>query len=377
MKLAGSASAMGHAHGRAHPHEIRAYTNERIDLVSSGLWSGDPIEPGAVLELAEACLPVHEKFSPRLHEEMMAMADGAGISGAEAIIVGGFTDFVDTVRGVMGGDHPESLLEDDCTAAIVPDHRSDGAGFLAQTWDMHDTATEHVVLLQLDPDDRPAALIFSTTGCLGQIGMNSAGVCVGINNLTGSDGRIGVTWPTVVREMLTTETAAAALTVLLDADLAGAHNYLIFDSSGVGYNVEGMPSVRPVTELDADPVVHTNHTIDPGATAVEAARPPELVAGSTRRLETARRMLADREVTVDDLFALTREPDAICQRSVAPYHVESSGAVVMRPRTGDFWACWGPPVDNDFTHLSLEAAAPSADSPAQAAAPSSAASRSS
>ena len=316
----------------------------------------EPVERDAVLELARACLPDHEEFSPRLHEEMMAMADGAGITGAEAVVVGGFTDFVDTVRGVVGGAHPDTTLEDDCTAVIVPDQHSDGAGFLAQTWDMHDTATEHVVLMRLDPDDDPSALVFSTTGCLGQIGMNSAGVCVGINNLTGVDGQVGVTWPAVVREMLATETAADALAVLLGAKLAGAHNYLIFDSSGVGYNIEGMPSVRPVTELGADPIVHTNHTIDPGATAVEATRPPELVASSTRRLETARRMLADRSLTVDDLFALTREPDAICRRAVAPYNVESSGAAIMRPLTGDFWACWGPPVDNDFTHISLQTA---------------------
>ena len=111
---------------------------------------------------------------------------------------------------------------------------------------MHDTATDHVVLARLRPDDGPDALVFTTVGCLGQIGMNSAGVSVGINNLTGNDGRFGVTWPTVVREMLAQPTAADALDVLLRADLAGAHNYLILDAGGRGYNVEAMPSARPV-----------------------------------------------------------------------------------------------------------------------------------
>ena len=353
MDLIGSAAAIGHAHGRTHADEIRSYTRERVDLVASGLWSGAQLGRERVLDLAEACLDAHERFSPQLHEEMMALADGAGISGPEAVVVGGFTDFVDTVRGVLGGRHPDTVIEDDCTAVIIPDQRSNGAGFLAQTWDMHDSATDHVVLLRIAPDDAPSALVFTTTGCLGQIGMNAAGVCVGINNLTGNDGRVGVTWPSVVRAMLATETADAALAVLMGADLAGAHNYLIFDSSGIGYDVEAMPTVRPVTELTTEPLVHTNHVLDPAAAAVEAERPAYLVAGSARRLDTARRILADGPIGSDDLIALTREPDAICQRAVPPHDIESSGAAVMRPRTGDFWACWGPPADNEFVHLSI------------------------
>ena len=33
--------------------------------------------------------------------------------------------------------------------------------------------------------------------------------------------------------------------------------------------------------------------------------------------------------------------------------LESSGAVIMRPRTGDFWACWGQVDDNDYEHFKL------------------------
>ena len=168
----------------------------------------------AILALAEACIPAHEAHSPVLHEEMCGMAEGAGITLAEAIVVGGFTDFVDTVRSHVAGSHPAAVVEDDCTAFIVPDSRADGVGLYAQTWDMHDSATEHVVLFRVRPDDGPAALVFSTTGCLGQIGMNEAGVCVGINNLTGIDGTTGVTWPTVVRDALLRSTADEALEVV-------------------------------------------------------------------------------------------------------------------------------------------------------------------
>ena len=359
LDLAGSPEAMGDAHGRAHAAGIRQYAHDRVELVSEGLWSGGPLERGAVLELAEACLPAHEAFSPRLHTEMLAMASAAGITPAEAVVVGGFTDFVDTVRAATEGPHPDTVMEDDCTAFVVPDGRAAGAGLLGQTWDMHDTATDYVVLIRLRPDDTPDALVFTTVGCLGQIGMNESGVCVGINNLTGNDGRFGVMWPTVVREMLAQATAADALDVLLRADLAGAHNYLILDAEGRGYNVEAMPSARPVEVLVDQPLVHANHVTEPAAAPFEGERDAELMANSRLRQDLAEAMLAGTSEPVDAerLMEITREPSAICRRPDPKYRVESSGAVIMRPRTGDFWACWGQPADNDYEHFSLTPAA--------------------
>ena len=356
--LSGSPSELGRRHGLAHADEIRAYTSERVALVAGGRWTDGPIPTADVLDIAESMLGAHEEFHPGLHAEMMAIADAACITAAEAIIVGGFTDFVDTVRAVVGGDHPATVIEDDCTAVIVPDGRGDDAGdgrhgYYGQTWDMHDTATDFVVLLQLTPSDAPAALAFTTTGCLGQIGMNELGVCVGINNLICTDGTRGVTWPTVVRAMLERESADDALNVLLAADLAGAHNYLILDSDGVGYNVEAMPTARVVTKLDADPLIHTNHVLHDEARAVEGKRDHALMASSAARLARATELLADGPIDAERLFELTRDPESICQVPFDPYRIESSGAAVMRPASGDFWACWGPPSDNEYQHIAM------------------------
>jgi len=353
LDLFGTPENMGHTHGTTFAEEIRHYTRERTDLVMSGLWSGGPLSRIDVLDLAESMLPAHESHSPRLYAEMLSMAAAAGITPAEAVIVGGFTDFVDTVRAEVGGRHPETVMEDDCTSVIVPDARADGAGFLAQTWDMHDTATEHVILLRTRPDDAPAALVFTTTGALGQIGMSEQGVCVGINNLAAADGSPGVTWPQVVRAALEQSTAAAARDSVLNADLAGGHNFLVFDAEGNGYNIEAMPTARPVTPLGSDAIVHTNHTLTRETKAVAAPRAPELQDSSVRRLATAEAWLDRTDIDSDSLMALTREPDAVCQRAVAPYHVESAGATVMRPRTLDFWAVWGIPNMNEFEKIAF------------------------
>lgn len=351
LDASGTPGDIGSTHGAAYSDEIRAYAADRVGLVASGLWSGGPMSRGDVLDIADSMLAAHEAFDADLHTEMQAMSEAAGISMAEAVVVGGFTDFVDTVRAIVGGPMPASVQEDDCTAVIIPDSRANGSGYFAQTWDMHDTATEHVLLLRLKPANSPPAIVFTTTGCMGQIGMNAEGLCVGINNLVSVDGTLGVNWTSVVRGMLKQSTADEALNILLGANLAGAHNFLIFDRHGAGHNVEAMPSVRAVQTLEDLPIVHTNHTTDPATTAVQAEKAPGLMDSSQSRLDKARDLLAEGLVDAERLFALTREPEAICQKATEPYFIESSGAVVMRPGTDDFWACWGRPIESEYEHI--------------------------
>jgi isopenicillin-N N-acyltransferase-like protein len=228
LDLAGDHESIGARHGATFAEKIRSYLDDRRHLVQAGGWTGGhTLHRAEVLDLAEACVPHHEAFDTRLFAELRGLARGAGISLAEAVIVGGFTDFVDVVRAAARASSLSGVAEDDCTAFLVPASRAGGTALFGQTWDMHDTATDRVVVLRLRPDDGPAAAVFTTTGCVGQLGLNEHGVCVGVNNLSGADGRPGVTWPSVVRAMLACRDARAAREVLLDAPLAGAHSYLV------------------------------------------------------------------------------------------------------------------------------------------------------
>lgn len=342
LRLQGAPAERGRQHGLAHAPAIRHYTEERVQLAADGSWAGLPATRADILALAEEMLPAHRAYAPDLTEELEAMAAAAGISAAEAIIVGGFTDFVDAVRARAGA---ATVEEDDCTAVL-------GAEYLAQTWDMHASATPHVVLL--DVRDRIACLAFSTVGCLAQIGMNAAGIAIGITNLVGTDGRVGVTWPFVVRKVLQQTTLAAALACIVDAPLAGAHDYLILDARGAGYNVEAMPTHKAITQLASAPLVHTNHCLDAEAAEREAERAPALLGSSQDRLARARALTAA-PLQRDGLMALTRDP-VICRRSEPPYHVESSGAVVMRPLSRELWAVWGVPADHEYEHFRVTGA---------------------
>ncbi len=357
IELAGSHYEMGWSHGVRFRDEIHMFTEERVQLSQDPNWTGHNLSRESVLALAEACVAEHQAYAPDLMEELQGMADTTGLSLAELVINNGFTDFIDVVYNVANTAVPAnspSLVSDNCTAFLVPNERSaEGKGYFGQTWDMHASATPYVILIRGKPDERPEFLTFTITGCVGMIGMNSAGITVGINNLMSTDGQIGVTWPFVVRKILQQDNIDDALACIIGAKLAGAHNYMLMDRHGAGYEVEAMSTSRHVRELGEDTIAHTNHCLIQENLRVSRDRPQASTESSHRRLERARELLERESLDIDDLMALTRDDVAICTRPQPPMDVESCGAAIMRPATGDFWSVWGLPDENDYEHFTI------------------------
>lgn len=357
LELSGSFYEMGKKHGELFRDEIHMFTEDRVELSQDVNWTGRNLSREAVIALAEACVAEHQAYAPDLMEELQGMADATGLSLAELIINNGFTDFMDVVYSV--GDLTQKAVtpakvSDNCTAFLVPNGRADGQqGFYGQTWDMHDTATPYVILIDGKPDNAPEFLAFTITGCVGMIGMNSEGIAVGINNLMSTDGQVGVTWPFVVRKILQQDNLDDALACITDAKLAGAHNFMLMDGNGDGYNVEAMSTSIEVERLDSETIAHTNHCLVDHNLKVARERPEASQKSSENRLTRAYDLLADDGVTVDNLMELTRDETAICVRPKPPMNVESCGAAIMRPATGDFWAVWGLPVENEYEHFTI------------------------
>lgn len=356
LEVSGSFYEMGVQHAQKYSDAIHEFTEDRIHLSMGEAWTGRNISREAVLALADACVAEHEAYAPELMDELRGMSDVTGLSLGELIINNGFTDFIDVVYAC--GEAYEAKIPqqvaDDCTAFLISNEIADGGrGFYGQTWDMHATATPHVILLNGKPDNAPDFLAFTITGCVGMIGMNEHGIAVGINNILGGDGQVGVTWNFVVRKILMQDNIEDALACITEAKLAGAHNFMIMDKQGKGYNVEAMSTRKEVTELaEGSSLVHTNHCLVDNTREVERERHEESLASSRKRLELAEEHLQKTPVTVDALMEMTRA-DHICVESTPPFHSETAGAAIMQPATGDFWAAWGRPVENEYEHFKI------------------------
>lgn len=335
LEVFGDSTDLGRGHGETCKSMIRTYTDLRIDLSAQEEWSGGIAARDLILQCADETLEHHERFSESLHAEMLAMAEAAGISPQEAVAVGGFTDLVDVVRARVGAG-PEAH---NCTGMVNPK-----TGVLAQTWDMHASAGEFVIMLRIDPLMGLDAYVQTTAGCLGQIGMNEAGIAVGINNLT-STGKPGVTWPFVVRKMLEQDALDDAIQVVLDADLAGGHNYFVMAPGGEGATIEAMPRNKRVTRANGSTLVHSNHCLHPETSDEEGHHAEENVENSVSRLEVGGEK-------ADDLEAFFADP-MIARRSDDPHGVATCGAVIMEPDTKTMKAVWGIPGDHPWETFQL------------------------
>lgn len=335
LEVFGNSADIGRAHGECCGELIRKYLDQRVKLSEQDEWSGGIANRELILELAESTLAHHEAFSENLYREMLAMAGAASITPAEAVIVGGFTDLVDVVRSAVG----TAPIEDDCTAVLNPSQ-----GFYAQTWDMHASAGEFVMVLKVDPLVGPAAVVQTTTGCLGQMGMNEAGISIGINNLTAM-GQPGVTWPFVVRKVLEQTDLDAAVSVVIEAELAGGHNFMLMGPDGDSVNIEAMPHERIVTRSSGKPLVHANHCLNAETRREEGKRDPEHVDNSDLRQEIGTGLADDPEA----LFADPR----ISRWTEGTHDVGTCGAVWIEPGKRKMRAIWGVPGEHPWETFQL------------------------
>ncbi|MBA1145557.1 hypothetical protein H0Z60_00655 [Ectothiorhodospiraceae bacterium WFHF3C12] len=354
LEVSGDGRAMGRAHGRAYEADVRRFARERLRLAIEPHWVGQPLMEETVLSVTGDCLTAHRDYSPALTAELEGLAAAAGIGLEEALLVGGFTDLVDTFYAAAGAAGPAPVEADQCTAFLVPGERTrTGHALFGQTWDMHETGASHALVLQGHPDDAPAFAVFTSAGAVGMIGMNEAGITIGINNLSGADGRIGVTWNFVVREALRQTRFEDALDCITQATLAGAHNYLLMDALGNGVNVEATATTQVVTHLEREPLAHTNHCVAKETRARQRTRDPIAQASSERRLERAYELLDRSGLDVEDLMAVTRDEQAICYQGKPPAHIATCGAVIADPSSRRLWAVRGLPSVNRYVEVAV------------------------
>lgn len=352
----GTPYEMGIQHGQQVLADVRKLAHQRLLHCQDTSWSETVLPADRIMRLTEACLPAHAAYAPRVFDELTGISAATGVGLAELLIVNGFTDLVDVINNAQPGLTTTPGTHANCTTfAVAPHQTVSGKGLIGQTWDMHWDTLPYVVLLRGHPQDAPAFLTFTLTGCVGMIGLNEAGIAVCINDLNGAFGREGVTWPFVVREILRQTTLDDALRCITQAQLAGAHNYLIMDAHGTGCNVEAMVGFQKITPL-ATYLAHTNRCLDAETHRYERVLSPEGTQNSEARYRRACAYLEQPPFSVASLMELTRDRsdgiDGIC--ALHPdWQLQTVGAVIMCPAAREFWCVWGLPTEHEYEKFSL------------------------
>jgi isopenicillin-N N-acyltransferase like protein len=348
-----SALDRGRAHGELWRAEIHALAAIRLELCLRG-GSFDGVEQ--LLELARLHVPVLREHAPDLHDELLGIAQGADLAVDRLVVLNHYA----ALRGPSPHVSPRVSAEADaggCTAIYT--HGEDGP-LLGQTWDMHADAMSFVRTIAIRPGvGRRETLCFTLTGCLGLAGLGHAGVAVTVNDLSVTDGQVGLLWPAVVRQVLDAPNADVGLARLRAAKRSGGHHFMIADGERF-YGVECSGELAVLTQKGARAAhLHTNHCFDPVLRQRERVSPR---SSTFHRLNMATTLYAQqRPTTFEALWALLGshdgEPRSICSHLTDtcddPAAPVTCGRILMRPADRALRVAWGCSRDGESLDLRL------------------------
>src|SRR5579864_3546916 len=151
-----------------------------------------------------------------------------------------------------------------------------GPTLVGQNMDLGDYTDGHQVMLHIGADgERPAALVFSTAGMIGLMGVNAAGVGICVNSIPQlPSAPEGVPVAFVLRRLLQCRDLAEAVDVVESIPHATNQHYVIAESGAVRSFEAGAGGVTEYRPPDPTRVLHTNHPLSdaPATAEPESAR---------------------------------------------------------------------------------------------------------
>lgn len=324
IELAGRPRERGLAHGGAIAGRLRAFLDDSLARLDHLI--DQPLDRGSVRRAIATHRDAVAEALPDLAEEVDGLAAGADIDHDEAWLLQLRRELLGYSRVTAG----------DCTTYTSVR----GRPILAQTVDLNGNLDDQIAVLAVS-GARHRSLVLSFGGLLGYLGVNDAGVAIGLNLVIGGAWTPGVPPYLAIRHILdNADSVDQAVEILGGLKLASSRSFTI---CGVdrAVCVEALGEERRILER-AD-LIHTNHFLHPDF-AVHDEINVFAKNSSKRRLEAVHavgipraddveghhRLLSGRPINVADNGDIRRE------RTVA--------AVMLHPDTGELRLWPGDPA---------------------------------
>jgi hypothetical protein len=341
----------GYKHGAALEFPIKKALRQFKAWIRTTVGLDDPEE--MVLDFAENTpfLASVQADVPDLYAEMHGIAEGAGIDLRHLFVYQCFDEFF---LFLLNSGALELGSTGHCTTAGVFG-RPKKPNFVAHNNDIPTYHEELVTVLHIKFADSDLEILQSTfAGGIGQNGVNSKGVAVGINTLANLPGGDGLPVSFNVRKILESGSVDEAVDYLQNARFAQAMNYMIGDPERV-VSVETWERNATVLDIyDGNYAVHTNHSIGEG-TPKTFVMTAEMGGGSygftMERLELGKKLLADPENVTLESFQQVFET-----RPILVYPGKPTGRTLMQmtaeiPKDGYPVLHLTPDSPNLFKHV--------------------------
>jgi isopenicillin-N N-acyltransferase-like protein len=365
IEVAGPASVRGRQYGELARGRIRLgidHYSEQLRRLSVG--------PDGIAGIVRNYLPIMQAFEPTYLEEMRGIAEGAGVSLEDIVLINARTEIVklaarpDLRRQLAGAaDEP-----DGCTALVVsPAASADSRLIMAQNWDWKEECVDTSVVLCIRRDDGPDVLTFTEAGGLARSGVNSAGIGI-IANYLESDrdySRIGVPLPMIRRKALDSEHFALALHAVYTTEKSASSNMIVGHRGGIAIDLECAPDETFPVHFEDGLIVHSNHWQSPVALSRLKEGGIMSTPDSLYRDIRVRQLLGPKVggIRTEDVKAALADdfetPWSICRpprRGVNGVRTATVATIVIDPLEGTLTAAPLPALGMEFTDYALNPA---------------------
>lgn len=246
-------------------------------------------------------------------DELSLLATGADIPKDELIILNARSEMLSIWA---------DWQSDECTSVAVTSPRSgDSVARIAQNWDWLTVMRDMPVIVQRKPSDGLSYVTFCEAGQLAKIGVNSAGLAVGLNFLAVPREEFeiamgGLPVHLLIRVVLAEESITSAIRTLNLLPRGGAANLVLADVTGMACCVEIRPSRVDILQTGGI-TTHANDFEHGLPKALRSARLASILAPRVGR---------------DDLFNALRDHgrafEQICAHPTSPLASSTIASIV-------------------------------------------------
>jgi isopenicillin-N N-acyltransferase-like protein len=282
ISLQGSPFEIGQMHGETLRESIGAVIQVYMDLfLALGGGARDSIR-----ELALGFAERIERFDRRYIEEINGIAIGSGADVRDILALNARTEILTSLLAASK----------ECTLfSFVKE------GILAQTWDWLRKLEGRVVLLKINRHDGHIVLTMTEPGIVGKIGINSAGLGVGLNILSSAQRANGVPVHILLRAALDASSWEEARDRLTKSQIGTNSAITLADDQARCFTCEYKGGAFEILEPRNGVLVHTNHYIAEAADSLIPDSKPRLARAESlienlpeRSVRTAKIILGDR-----------------------------------------------------------------------------------
>lgn len=354
-RFAGTHRQIGRQFGEATAETVRQHR----DLALARLGARSGVTPERALAAALDYRPYVLRHAPFLDEEIQGVAEGAGLSLAEAYLLQ-----LRAELAVTPSKAPDGESGDECTTfAVLAEATANAMPLIGQNADLPVFYREIGVIVEIVPDDMPRVLMLTPAGQVSYIGINDRGLGVFANFLTCDGWRAGFPRYLFSRLALAHETVDDAVDAIRSVPRASSRNLIMLDRHGAAADLE----TTPTRDARLDPIdgllTHANHYTAPALLAEERS-PERQVANSRVRQGRMDALLAQQRGNLDSsvMQEILRDracyPDTLCRQpgDDPDSDIITFASVIAEPAKGHMWVAVGPPDQHPYRRYAFSQA---------------------